>query len=163
MVHGERQLHVADPAQRYAAFAVLGGFRRVGREQLVGSGTFGTRDWPELLLHQLDGTLGVEIAGDDEDRVVGLVVLAVERLQPVDGHVLDVRPRTDGRVAVVVPLKGRRQDAFLKHPAGTVFAALPLVAHHGHLGFEILPGDEGIDHAVGFEVEGPRQIVFAGG
>ena len=96
------------------------------------------------------------------NRVVRLVVLAVERLQPVDGHLLDIRPGTNGGVAVVVPIVRGGHDALLEHPPGTVLAPLPLVAHNGHLRFEVLCGNEGIDHAVRLEVERPLEIVIRG-
>ncbi len=37
----------------------------------------------------------VELAGNDQYRVIGLVVHPVERLQIRDAHILDVRARTD--------------------------------------------------------------------
>ena len=43
-----------------------------------------------------------------------------------------------------------------------VFIALEFVAHDGHFAIEILAGDEGVDHAVGFHFQGPAQI-FGGG
>ena len=43
-----------------------------------------------------------------------------------------------------------------------VLAHLELVAHHGHFAVEILLLDEGIDHAVGFEIERPAQVFLGG-
>ena len=155
--HGK--LEVAYPAQRDGTFAVLGGLGGVRLEELVGPRAVGARDDAELLLDDLDCPCGLEAAGDDEHGVVRLVVLAVEGLQPVDGHVLDVGAGTDRGVAVVVPEVGRRRDAGLQDADRVVLAALHLVTNHSHLGVEVVLGDEGIDHPVGFEVERPDQVV----
>ena len=103
--------------------------------------------------------VGVELAGDDQLCVVGLVVLAVEGLQALDRHVFEVGARADGRVAVVVPQVRDRVHAFGQHPERTVFAGLPFVAHHRHLRLEILGGDERINHPVRFQVERPFEVV----
>ena len=34
----------------------------------------------------------VELAGDEQDRVVGLIVVAVEGLESIDRHVLEIGP-----------------------------------------------------------------------
>ena len=67
---------------------------------------------PNVLVDERERLRLVELAGDEQHRVVGLVVLAVERLQPVDRHVLDVGARADRRLAVVVPeVRGRERRA----------------------------------------------------
>ena len=43
-----------------------------------------------------------------------------------------------------------------------VLAHLELVADHGHLGVEVLARHEGIDHAVGFQVQRPAQVLVRG-
>ena len=47
--------------------------------------------------------VGIELAGHGQQRVVGLVILLVERRQLLDGHILDVGLIADGRMAVGVP------------------------------------------------------------
>ncbi len=162
VIGGHGVLNAAHPPQRHRALTVLGGLGGVGLEQPVGAAAIRARDRAELLLDEIHRPLRVETARDHEDRVVGLVVFSVERLQAFDGHVLDVGSGADGRVAVVVPQEGRGQDALLQNRKGTVFAALPLVADHGHLGLEVFGGDVRIDHAVRFDVECPGEVVFVG-
>ena len=154
------QLHVAHPPQRHAALAVLGRFGGVRLEQRVGAGALGARDGSEVLRHQLDRALRVEAPGHHQHRVVRLVVLAVEGAQAFERHVLDVRPCADGGVAVVVPQVGGGHHPLQQHGLRAVFASLPLVAHHGHLGFQVLGGDERVHHPVRFQVQGPVQVVL---
>ena len=159
VIHGERELDVSDAAQRDTALAILRGFRGVGGEQLVRPGPVRTRNAPELVHDHAECVAGIEAAGDDQDRVVRLVVLAVERLQPLYGYMFDIGPRTDRGVAIVVPVVGRRHDPLLQHPAGAVLAPLPLVADDGHFRFEVFRRDEGVDHSIGLEIERPFEIV----
>ena len=162
MVDGHQQLRVAHAPQSDRTFAILRGFRRVGGEQGVGAGALGTGDGAEGFFDHGHRALLVETAGHHQHGVVRLVVLAVEALQSLDGHVLDVRARPDGGVAVVVPQVGGGHHPTHQHARRTVLAALPLVAHDGHLGGQILRGDERIDHPVGFQFQRPAQVVLAG-
>ena len=57
----------------------------------------------------------IELAGDDEVGVVGLVVLLVEDGQVLDGHAFDVGAVTDDGLAVVVEVVGGGEDAFLEN------------------------------------------------
>ena len=157
VVHRVRELHVADAAQDDAALAVLRRLDRVGRPELprrLGDGAEGLR-------RRRERALGVELAGDDQHRVVGLVVVAVERLQALDRHVLDVRQRADHRAAVVVPEVGGGAGALAEEAERAVLAGLELVADHGHLAVEVLLRDAGVDHAVGLEAEHERERVVA--
>ena len=162
VIRGENELDIPHPPERHTALAILCRFCRIGREQLVRAGPVRAWNAAEIVNDQVQCVIGIEAAGHDQDRVVRLVVLSVERLQPVDGHLLDIRPSANGGVAVVVPIVRGGHDALLEHPRGIVFAPLPLVAHHGHLRFEVLRGDEGIDHAVRFQVECPLEVVVRG-
>ena len=54
-------------------------------------------------------------------------------------------------------------DAFAQEIRGAVLAGLELVSHHRHLGIEVRLGDEGVEHAVGFEIERPGEIGLARG
>ena len=82
------------------------------------SSATGRREFPELLIHEASVLASSNLPATSENRVVGLVVLAVERLQPLDGHVLDVRTRADCRVAVVVPEVRGRQHALEEDARG---------------------------------------------
>ena len=69
-------LHVAHPLQFHEALAVLHGLTGVGRVKLP----VRTRNRAELLLNQLQSALGLELTGNDQHRVVRLVVFPVEAL-----------------------------------------------------------------------------------
>ena len=75
-------LHVAGAAQRHRALAVLRRLRGVERGQRARR----ARDRAEVLLHQRERLRLVELAADDQQRVVGLVPGAVEGLQALDRH-----------------------------------------------------------------------------
>ena len=94
------QRRAADAAQRHRALAVLRRVEGVGRRDRPRR----PRDRAEALRHELEHPRGVEAAGDDQGRVVRLVVVAVERLQPGNVDVLDVGAGADRALAVVVPL-----------------------------------------------------------
>ena len=75
---------------------------------------------PKISVDQRERLRLVELAGDHEVGVVRLVVLPVERLQPLDRHVLDVGPRADRALPVVVPEVRRRQHALARaRPSGS--------------------------------------------
>jgi hypothetical protein len=87
----------------------------------------------------------------------------IERLQPLDRHVLDVREGADHRAAVVVPQVGRAVHPVAQQAERAVLARLELVAHHRHLALEVGLRDARVHHPVGLEVEheleqlGPRR------
>ena len=161
VVDGHHELRVADPPQGYRSLAVLGRLGGVGVEERVRAGAVGARNRAELRGDEFQRPVDLEPAGHDQDRVVRLVVLPVEGLQPLDRHVLEVRPGADRRVAVVVPVEGGRHDPLAEHAHRLVLAPLPLVAHDRHLGLEVLDRDEGVDHPVGLQVERPLQVLVA--
>ena len=154
MIAGNDLGRVAGPAQRDAALAVLYRFLRVHRLQHA----FGLRHRAEERLNQRERLRLVELAGHEQDRVVRLVEPVIERLQPVNRDVLDVRPCADRAVAVVVPQVRGGQHTLLEDARRIVFAALELVADDGHLAVEVLFRDERVDHAVGFQLQRPLQI-----
>ena len=90
-----------------------------------GSLRVGFGDLAEVLRHPGQHLRRVELAGHDQRRVVGLVVLAVEGLQARDVDVFDVGTRADRRLAVVVPVVHGRQRALHQDAAGAVLAASP--------------------------------------
>ena len=61
-----------------------------------------------------------------------------------------------------MPEVGGGENAVYEHAGRSVFAGFPLVAHDGHLGFEILRGDERVDHAIRFQIQRPIQVIDAG-
>ena len=158
VIAGGGDLQVTDPSQYGMALPVLRGFGGVGRLQ----DALWTRDQPEEFIHPSERLRFVDLARDRQHRVVGLVVIAVEGPQVGDRHTLDILARSDGGLAVVVPKIGGGHDPLHQHARGVVLTGFELVAHHGELALEVFLLDEGIDHAVGFEVEGPAQVVVGG-
>lgn len=151
-------LHVAYAAQDEAAFAVLRWFAGVGRDEFARR----TRYFAEVFVDEVQGFCFVDFAGHYEYGVVRLVVPAVEVLKAFDGRAFDIRFFADGGLAVVVPLEYGTQHAFVEHAEGRVFAVFVLAAYDAEFAFEVFAGDEGIDHAVAFEVERPAEIFLGG-
>ena len=150
--------HAAVSTQGDAALAVLNRIERVER----GQDSRGLLDRTERLRDPLQRLRGIELAGHDQRGVVGLVVLAIERLQTRDVDVLDVRARADGVLAVVVPLVHRGQRLREQDAVGAVLAHLHLVAHHRHFGVEVTTSDEAVGHRIGLPAEVPAQVVVVG-
>ncbi len=150
-------LDVALAAHLHLARAVL---RRLDRPE-HGAVEVRLRDAPERLRDERERLLRVELAGDEQHRVVGLVVHVVEALQVRDRHVLDVAAVADRGARVGVPVVGHALQALEQHLEGRVLPLLVLVAHHRHLAVEVAPGDERADHAVALERDRPRQVVVA--
>ena len=154
VVRRRERLDVAHALERHGALAVLRGVERVEDRQR----TRRLRDLPEDLVDELERLALVELAGDEQHRVVGLVERPVEVLEAVDRHVLEVGLRTDRGLAVVVPEEGGREDALLEDRGRVVFAHLELVADDGHLAVEVFLRDVRVDHPVGLEIERPLQV-----
>src|SRR4051812_16312638 len=93
------QLRIAGPAQRDGSLAILD--RLFGVKPRKHARRFWYRS--EIAGDRCKRLFRIEPAGDDQYRVVGLVVRAIERLQPRDVDVLDVGTSTDRRLSVVVP------------------------------------------------------------
>ena len=157
VIRGGDRLNVADALEPDAALAILRWVERVEVRQLAG----GLGDPSERGVDPAERLGLVESAGHQQDRVVGLVVHAVEGLQPLDRYVLEIGLRADRGLAVVVPEERGREDALLEDRARVVLAHLELVADDGHLAVEVLLGHEGMDHAVRFHLERPLQVHVA--
>jgi hypothetical protein len=159
VVARDHELHVAHAAHRHQALSLL---RLV--EGVEGRHRHGRpRDLAELARHQRQRLRLVELARDDQHGVVGAVPLAIERLQALDRHVLQVGARADRGLAVVMPVESRRLRALDQDARGVVLAALQLVAHHRHLGVEVLLGDEARGHRVGRPAQEPVEVVVVRG
>ena len=165
VVTDHREGRVPSATQHRESLAVLHRFDRVRLVEQVAllerPLRLGNR--PEGLLDQLEGLLRLELSGDDEHGVVRLVVLPVERLQPVDRHALDVFLRPDGRAAVAMPQVGRGHHALEQHAERGVLSRLELIAHHRELALEVLLRDEAVHHAIRLELQGPRDVRIRGG
>ena len=124
---------------------------------------FRLRDFAEEFVHHRERFRFIDAAGDHEHRVVRLIVVAIERLQPLDRRAFDVGLFADRRVTVIVPLENGGQHPLVEHTAGTVLAALEFVAHDAELLLEVRAGDERVDHAIRFEFERPAQVLVGRG
>ena len=149
------ELRVGAAAHGDAALAVAGRLGRVQARQRARR----LRDAAELARDDRQRGRRVELAGDHQHRVVRLVVGAVERAQALDVDALDVRARADDRLAVGVPVVGRRLHLLPQHEQRVVLAALELVAHDRHLGVERLLADEGLRHALGLDLDRELEVL----
>ncbi len=144
----------AGAPQGHFPFAVL---RRLGRIQIgQDASRLGQHTEHTLNVGQRLGL--IELARDDQSRIIGLIVRVVEILQALDRYVLDIRPRADGRMAVVVPDVGRLEHPLMQYGGRAVLTPLELVAHHGHLAVQVLLGNVGVQHPVGFQPQGPLDV-----
>ncbi len=155
MVRHDEALPLPDAAERHEALAVL---RRLHRVGLIEHAR-GTRDPAHRVRDHLQRLRLVDFSRDDQDGVVGLVVLLVELRQAVVGHLLEVVLRSDRRLAVVVPEVRRRGDALAKDRRRVVLAPLEFVSDDGHLSVQDLLGELDVHHPVRFEAERPLQVL----
>ena len=116
------------------------------------------RDRSELLLHECERSVFVEVASNHYDRIVGLVMLSIESLEPVDRCIFDIALRTDGQMPVGVEQVRAPEHALERDLERIVLADLELVPHDRELLFQIRARHDDVRHAVGFEVERPREI-----
>src|SRR5437867_13439881 len=100
MVADNHALNFAHAAQSHRALAVLRGLDRV-----VGlKRTLRPWNWSEIFRDQRESLRLIELARNDQDRIVGLVVVSIKGLKALDWHVLDIAARTDRRFPVVVQI-----------------------------------------------------------
>ena len=159
VIERANQLHIADPAQHHVALPVLDGFRGIGgREHALGP-----RNRAKMLLHHVQSGGFVELAGNDQNRVVRLVVGFVECPQALYRYVFDVRTRAYGGAPIVMPLVGGGGDSLAQYTHGTVLAGFELVSDHRHFRVQILLRYMRVDHAVRLQGERPIQVVGARG
>src|SRR5687768_3631000 len=100
-MHAREHLNVTGAAQRDLPLAILDRFASIGFDKL----SFWPGDVSEIFLNQLEGFFFVNSASNDQDRVVRLIIVAVESLEAFDGRPFDIRAFPNGGVAVIVPLK----------------------------------------------------------
>ncbi len=144
------QGHISHSPQCYQTLAVLLRFVGVG----VFQNPFRPRDGSKMLLHQGQRLGFIQLARDDDHRIVRLIVLAIERLQILNRHPFDIATIANRRLAVIVPLIGRRHDPLAEHAFRAVFPPFKFVANHGHLGKQVFPQHAAVHQAVGFQGNG---------
>ena len=163
VIYRRHHLHIAHAPERDRALAVLRGLLGVrGIENVsVRERSHRLGYAPEATHDLLQRCRFIELAGDEQHRVVRLIVLVVEGLQPLDRNVLDVRARADGRVPVVVPEKGGRHRAFQQNADGSFSPASNSLRTTVISGRAILLRDQAVRHAVRLEPERPAEILGA--
>ncbi len=117
-------------------------------------------DWPKVLLDELPGPVGLEIADDRQARVTGRVICAEERRDIVAAGGRQIGHRADH--AVVVGMVGRihrGEHLFHRLPVRHIVNALPaLVLDHVALIVELLLGQGGEEEAHPVRLEPQSQL-----
>jgi hypothetical protein len=110
-----------------------------GQRDLRAHNRLALRDGAEILLDHLSRLYGVEVAGDDEARVVRDVVVSEEALHVVERRGRQIFHRADGRPVVRVALRVHRLVYLVgRLPVRLVVYALALlVLHHVALVVEL--------------------------
>ncbi len=120
--------------------------------------------WAEILFHELQRRLGIEVPGHDERRVVRDVPGSEERLHVVEAGAIQILGRADGQVVIrVLGREERLGQVHTDHPVWRVFVVLPaLVLDHVALPRERLLVDviEKEAHAIALEPERELETVL---
>jgi len=124
------------------------GLFRVRLVELAGR----TRNAPEILFDQFQRRRLLKSAGDNEQRIIGLIKALVEFAQLFDRDPLNIATVSDGRLAVVMPLESSRHHPLAEHAHRGILAPFELIANHRHLRGQIFPLDETVDHAICFRL-----------
>ncbi len=158
VIDSNHLLGSSDAAQDHFTLALLSGLHGVG----LGDDAIGPGNLAQGVCDEGECLGLVELAGDYDVGIVGLVVLLVENCEVGDGNTLNVAAVADDAFAVVVEVESGGEDALFEHVFGRVLAHFHLVADDGHFGDKILAEHGHVDHAVGLEPERPAQVVVAG-
>ena len=145
VIAGKQQRHTTRAAHHHFALALLGGVQGVGLDD----GRFRARDAAECFLHGGQRAVHVELAGDDQHRVVGAVVAPVEVLQVVGRDSVKVGERTDDGTAVGMEAVGGGHELVVEHRAGPVLVGFHLVDDDRALALELAGIDADVLHRVG--------------
>src|ERR1035438_1554461 len=116
VIDGQDALRIADAAEGDGALPILG--RLDGVRLFEGAGGLGNGAEEGGYLGERFGI--VELAGDGEQRVIGLVVFLIKRSQFLDRHIFDIGAVADGELAVIVPGVGGFEGALGEHAVGAV-------------------------------------------
>ncbi len=135
-----------------AGFFLLG----LGRGDAGDGGAFG--DPCEVFADGFADGFDVDVAGDDEDGVVGDVVGVEEVLQFLGGGGAEVVHVADGGPVVVMFREDFGEHFFPDGAVGLVLAEAPFFGDDEAFGGENFGGDAEAGHAVGFEPEGEFDV-----
>src|SRR5438128_9940171 len=140
----DNALHLANAPESYRAFPILSRFDRV-----VGlKHALRLRNWAEVFGDEAERPGFIEFAGNEQDGVIGLVIVSIERLKTFDRYVLDVAARADCGLAVVVPEKCSRHDALFEHIHGRILSSLELVSYNCILALDVFLVTKKYEHVV---------------
>ena len=121
-------------------------------------------DAGEVLSHQAHRVVGLEVAGDQQRRVVGHVVGVVERPDLIDGRGIQVVHAADHRVLVRMQVEGMEADQLIQQAERRVLDAhAALFLDHLALGHEGLLVHAQGRHAIGFHPQRQRQVLGRNG
>ena len=129
MVHNVDCPLAAYAAKHNGALAILRWLFGIGR--IESSSWFGNRT--KILGYVLQCLGFFELASDNQNDVVRLIVFAIEILKVIDWHSFDIGPVADGALAIVVPFVSDGLNPLRKNSLRTVFASFEFIANHGEL------------------------------
>ena len=158
MVAGHHEWYAPGATDDDFTFALLGGVEGPG----LGDGGGGARDGAEVLLDGGQGAVHVELAGDDQDGVVGPVVALVEGLQVVGVDGIHVGQGADDGAGVRVEAVGGGHQLLVEDGGGAVLAGFHFVDDDGALALELAGVDLDVVHGVGQPAEHPVTGFVAG-
>jgi hypothetical protein len=118
------------------------------------------RNLAEIALHQRARFGGVDVAGEHDYRVVRPVIVAKPLAHVLERSLVQVRHRTDGRVAIGMALRKQTlEDAIESQPVRLVVALALLVLNDAALRIEPLLRQraEDVAHALALDVEAALQ------
>ena len=119
------------------------------------------RNRREVLVDEFERCLGLELAGDNEHRILRPVVVLVKRTQVVRGHALDIRAIADRGISIRMPVVRLREEFLHQDSERVVLAHLEFVTDDRHFLRQRFRGDEGVDHPIGFHLEREVEVLIA--
>ncbi len=123
------------------------------------TGTVPGENRPEVMRREPDHLGGIDVAGNDQRRVVGHVVAAVVSVEILPSHPLEIAQPADRRMTVGMSLERRRVHFHLEHLVRVVLAALELRDDHRALGLDLVGLVQAIRHPLGLDEEHPVERV----
>ena len=121
-------------------------------------------DAGEVLIHQADRVVRLEVAGDQQRGVVRHVVGVVERADIINGRRIEVVHAADHRVLVGMHVEGMKADQLVQQAERRILDAhAALFLHHLALGDEGLLVHAQARHAIGFHPQRQRQVLRRNG
>ena len=158
MIERRSQSHIAHTSQRHHALAVLSRLFCVRWLKL----TFRTWNDSEVVFHELQRLLLIELTRDYQNHVVGLIILLIETTQVIGRNLFDICPVADSCLSVIVPFKCRRRYSLHENSLRTIFTAFKFAADHGKFFSQIFCTDEAVHEPIRFQLQCEFEILVAG-